>query len=55
MKKLEEQRQFSIRFGDKLLVGNQIIDHLNQQQLFIQSLKKRVQEQHLEIQTLRKN
>jgi glycosyltransferase involved in cell wall biosynthesis len=35
---------FSIKMGDKTLIGPQIVDHLNQQQQFIDMLKSRIKQ-----------
>jgi hypothetical protein len=57
IKRLEESRmdesQFMITFGDRKLTGSQIVEQLNQQHMFIQSLKKRIQEQKTEIDQLK--
>ena len=53
IRKTEQERSFTIQFGDRQLSGDQIVEQLNQQHIFIQSLKKRIQEQKIEIDDLK--
>jgi glycosyltransferase involved in cell wall biosynthesis len=38
------KREFSVRVGNRVLMGNEILAHLNQQQAYIQKLETRVRE-----------
>jgi glycosyltransferase involved in cell wall biosynthesis len=42
MEKLKSEREFVIEYGNKRLVGNEILQHLNQQQHYIKLLQERI-------------
>ena len=42
MEKLKSEREFVIEYGNKRLVGNEILQHLNQQQHYIKLLQEKI-------------
>lgn len=50
--KQERDRTFSIKMGDKILYGDEIVNVLNQQQGYIQELRKKIEIQQNEISSL---
>jgi glycosyltransferase involved in cell wall biosynthesis len=51
--KTTESKQFGIRFGDKTLYGDEIVQHLNQMKHFNDLLKQKIKEHEKTIQELR--
>jgi glycosyltransferase involved in cell wall biosynthesis len=52
MNKLKQERNFVIKFGDKILRGNEIIQHLNYQQQYIKLLTDKINKLENELNTL---
>jgi glycosyltransferase involved in cell wall biosynthesis len=45
----QQERNFSIKFGDKILQGNEIVQHLNQQQQYIKLLTEKIKNLELKL------
>jgi hypothetical protein len=53
MAKTTESKQFGIRFGDKTLHGDEIVQHLNQMKHFNDLLKQKIKEHEKTIEQLK--
>jgi glycosyltransferase involved in cell wall biosynthesis len=51
----KQERNFSIKFGDKILQGNEIVQHLNQQQHYIKLLTEKIKKLELELNSLNRS
>jgi glycosyltransferase involved in cell wall biosynthesis len=55
MNKKKQERNFSIKFGDKVLQGDEIIKHLNHQQHYIKLLSEKIIKLEAELNTLNRS
>jgi hypothetical protein len=53
--KKKQERNFSIKFGDKVLQGDEIIKHLNHQQHYIKLLSEKIIKLEAELNTLNRS
>jgi glycosyltransferase involved in cell wall biosynthesis len=55
MNQKNQERNFSVKFGDKILQGNQIVQHLNQQQQYIKLLTEKIKKLEAELNSLNRS